>query len=457
MSNRNQKNNAIKGRSPLSTQAMPPFGSNELQDAAVWIEGGKYVPKKSMPSLTGMISDGHMSGMKLESNLERLAGVVATGDRWEASTFTLEDSSIELSGYGMSDFTCRGAGATVYGGTELVLKNVDITTRGSGRCATIATEGATLRVYDSRLSSFGGELPPDYEQVIGPGMMEPPWPLKLSGNCRTHLSMDGSRSFFYNCDVSAAAWGAFSTDSSGGCLYLEANDCRVTVTGNGYGTYADNGCHNRFVRCDFKVGNMLAIQDGNSSITLEDCTAECEGCALVLHGGLQDWVDTGIVDIQGGKLTSKEDVLLAKSTAIDIYVKGAELVSENGAVLHSVINDDPMYYERAYKGADGYGVQATFEDMTINGDLIHDDTDRKMLLSLENTTVNGKIAGFPELRFYGNCRWSATADSSVTLCGEVDVSAIDAPAGVTISVRKGEGCKLSGEMTLASGGKLVVE
>lgn len=457
MPNMNEKNGAIKGRNPLSNQAMPSFASNDVREAAVWVENPKYVPMKSMPSLTGPVTDGGLKGLSLKSDIERLNGVVVTGDVWEkAAPYVLSDGKIELSGYGCSDFTCRGAAAMVYGGGELEIRNMEITTKDATRCATLATDNGTLRVYDSKLTTHGGELPPDYEPVIGPGMMEPPWPLGLGGNCRTHLSMNGSRSYFYNCDVFAEAWAAFSTDSSGGCLYLEVNDSRVTVPGNGYGVYADNGCYTAFNRCSFDIGNMLAIQDGNSSITLTDCDAKCAKNGVVSHGGLPEYVDTGIVEVHGGTITAEESVFLAKSTNIDVYVTGAKLCAKNGGVLKSMCNDDPIYYENATKGDSYYGVQATFEAMDIEGDILHEDTDRRMNLSLVDAKLTGAVTGGPTLALYGDSAWTATASSEVVLKGTESAENIDAAAGVVIIAKAGEGCTLSGEYKLKSGGTLIV-
>jgi hypothetical protein len=457
MANMNQYSGAIKGRNPLSTQCMPTFAENEVRDAAVWVEGSKYVPKKSFPSIAGAAPDNEAAGLNIKSDLQRLSAVVVHGDCWENSQYTVKDSKIELSGYGVSDFTSRGAGALIYGGGTLKLENTEITTRGSGRCATIATENGTLIANNCKLSSYGGELPPDYEKVIGPGMMEPPWPLGLSGNCRTHLSMDGSRSFFNNCDFYAAAWGAISTDSSGGCLYLEANDCRVEVAGNGYGTYADNGCHNVFNRCKFKSGNMLSIQDGNNSITLTDSEGDCEKNCFMIHGGLPEFVDISLLDITGGRFKAKENVIYAKSASTSIYVKGAVLESESGVILKSICNDDPIYYERACKGPECYGVQATFEAMDIKGDILHEDTDRKMRISLVDTALNGAVTGNPVLNFYGASKWLAAKDSAVTVETDTALDAIDAPAGVTVTVTATGDCKLTGSHTLPSGGKLEVK
>lgn len=455
MANMNEFSGAIKGRNPLSTQCMPSFSENELREAAIWIEKGKYVPKKSFPSIAGTAPDKEATGLKLSSDLERLSGIVVHGDAWEPGEYTVKDSEIELSGYGCSDFTARGAGATVFGGGTLNLENVTITTRGATRCATIATQNATLRASNCRFASYGGPLPSDYEPVIGPGMMTPPWPLKLDGSCRTHLSMDGSRTFFDHCDIYAAAWGAVSTDSSGGCLYLECSDCNIEVEGNGYGTYADKGCHNVFKHCRIHSGNMLAIEDGNCSVTCIDTEGDCEKNGFMIHGGFKDYVDATILDIEGGSYHAKENVILAKSACTDIYVKNARLQSDSGVILKSMCNDDPMYYEMAVKGDSVYGVQATFEAMEINGSICHEDTDRRMRISLVDATLHGAVTGEPVLNLYGRSRWYADADSSVKMENPLELAQLDAAPGVVIRIKAEKNCILSGQHDLPSGGSVI--
>lgn len=453
MANMNEKNGAVKGRNPKA-DSMPSFAVTEVADAAVWIENGKYTPMKSMPSQVsgGEIGDSEIKDLKISSGLERMSAVVVKGE----GSCTITDPVIELSGYGCSDFTSRGAGMLSYQSAEVTVRNAVITTRDAGRPATVATEGSKLKVYDSKLTTHGGTLPPDYEPVIGPGMMEPPYPLGLGGNCRTHLSMDNSETYFYNCDVYAAGWAAISTDSSGGYLYFEGNDCRINVPGNGYGTYADNGCHVCFNNCEFDVGNMLAIQDGNSSVTLNGSTAVCGKIGFLLHGGMKEYADTGKIDITGGRLQSAEEMFLAKSTNVDIYVSGAELVSKSGVLLRSMVTDDTFYAEFSAKGPECYGVQITLEGMKAEGNIIHEDTERKMNISLADTALKGAVTGNPVLAFYGGSVWTATSDSEVTLKNVSGADIIDASQGVTVKAQAGENCALSGRYDLKSGGVLVV-
>ncbi len=455
MPNMNEKNGAIKGRNPISAHCEPSFAHSEISEAAIWIEEDKWRSDKSYPGIVkGEVTDTGAKDVVIKSDVNRINGVVVYSG-W--NDYTLENAKIQLGGYGCTDFSSRGAGVLSTNTGTLTVRDSEIVTRGGGRCATICTIGSTLKVYNSKLAAYGGELPPDYVPVIGPGMMTPPYPLGLDGCARTHLSMDGSRSFFYNCDVYATAWGAFSTDASGGCLYLEVNDSRVTVAENGYGTYADNGCHNVFNRCKIKTGNMLAIQDGNSSLTLNDCSAQCGGVGFMLHGGLPEYIDVGIIEVTDSTIKSKKEVFLAKTTNVDIYVKGSKLTSEQGVILRSMVTDDQIYYERGSRGPEVYGVQATFEAMKLDGDLVHDDTERKMCLSLVDSTLRGAVTGNPTLALYGKSKWLATKDSAVTFVGEVNPSALDAAEGVTITAAAGEGCALaSGETILPSGGKLVI-
>ena len=279
----------------------------------------------------------------------------------------------------------------------------------------------------------------------------------LGGNCRTHLSMDGSRTYFYNCDIYAAAWGAVSTDASGGWLYCEVNDSRVTVEGNGYVTYADNGCHVAFNRCNVRSGNMAVIQDGNSSLTFNDTVARCEGCGMMLHGGMEHLADIGLVRWNGGELSTKNQCILCKSTNVDIYFNGGKLHSDLGVLLEAKLTDDRMYFTRRTAGPAQYGVQATFEAMDLEGDFLMGDSERPQKLNLVNTRLVGAIAGNPWLALYEGSTWTAAADSLVTLTGPVDLAQLDAKERCKIMAIAGKDCTLTpGEYDLPSGGKLVV-
>ena len=109
------------------------------------------------------------------------------------------------------------------------------------------------------------------------------------------------------------------------------------------------------------------------------------------------------------------------------------------------------------------GIRATLRNMTLAGNVEHLDTTREMALSLEGTRLTGAITGTVwaisdiKVAVDAASRWTATADSRVTLVGATDAARFDAPAGITITALAGQGTTLKGRYPLAGGGLLVVK
>ena len=445
MANLNETTKFICGRNPLAKNNRPAFAHPEQQEAALWLTDGTVNPQRSgkAPYAGGVTEQGDLLSFQLDSDTPELNAVVVEG-----GTSVMLEPEISLSGCGCSDFTCKGAAVLAESGAKVDIRNGKIITHGSTRAATIATTGATLKVFDSELKSYGGPLPEGYVPVIGPGMMEPPAPLGLGGNCRTHLSMDNSESYFYRCKIYGEAWASLSTDSSGGYSYLEANDSSIDMGGNGYCIYADNGCHVVLNRCTMSSGNIFGIQDGNSSIQTQDVTGSCKGYGFLIHGGMHDLEDIGTIRMTNTDLTSMGPMFRCKSTNVDIYLKNCRMISEDGVILETMLTDDTFYYQTRSHAEDDYGVQLCMESMEVLGDFHCQDPERKTCLNLVDTTITGTVTGFPQLRLTEGSSFTAIHDSEITLIGSDE--GLDAAAGVTITVR-GAGENKS----LASGGCLV--
>jgi hypothetical protein len=156
----------------------------------------------------------------------------------------------------------------------------------------------------------------------------------------------------------------------------------------------------------------------------------------------------------GGDWDVGEALFFVKSENVYLKVDGAK-VKTGKYLIHAIVNDD----DAATKVPDEmkgkcYGVNAIFANGAYAGDIVHEDTDRTMNVSLLNADLTGVITNaYVQLT---NSHWTATGDSTLCLVGDTKAEQIDAPAGVTISATAGEGCALSGTYTLASGGKLVV-
>jgi hypothetical protein len=419
--------------------------------AGVYISDGKHLTEKSTgPAVSGgTVGNDSASGIKVSSKAESFNGVYVRGGR---SIYTLSDATIELSGNGSNDFLGIGSGAMADNGATLVLRNVKITTNGTIRSATTSIDNSTLKVFNSTLIANGGPLPKDYKAKIGPGMMEAPAPLGIAGTARACLTLNNSSSYFYDTTIIADGWGALSTDMAQDHVYLEANNCDVQVRNSGYATYSDWNCKVVINHSRMKSGAFTGIIAGPGVIHFNETDAVSGNNSVMMHSVMRDDPsEIGILEIKGGKFTAKNDLLLVKSTNADISLEGVEMKSEKGVLLHSVINDDTMATK--LKGQKVTGVRATLKKMTVEGNIIHEDTERTMSVALSGTSLKGCIKN-ASISLDSGSKWTATADSKITLVGNAAVSTLDAPAGVTITAVAGKGCTLKGTYKLAGGGTL---
>lgn len=431
---------------------MPSMGSiaDTKYQAAIAVTDG--VSQAGTPAATikgGTRGDTFAKGVTITATADAINGVLVKGGR---STFTLKDSKISLSGPGTNDFVGTGAGAMVVGGA-MVLDHVNITTNARVSSASVAAEGAVLRVYNSTLTANGGPLPEGYVPRIGPGMLEPPAPLGIVGTARAHLSMSNSRTYFYNSTITADGWGALSTDATGGDLYLEANDSTIIVRKNAYATYADFGAKVVFNRTRIDTGGVIGFIAGEASIALNDVTAKAGTHGVIIHSVMGNPSEIGHLRIKGGKIETKGAVIQVKSANGDVSIDNAQLSSAIGLLVESKVNDDPNATKTNGKKVTGTSV--TINKSTLAGDIVNTDTDRMLSVRLADTQLTGAINN-ASIALSGNSKWTATKNSSVSFSAPVDYARIDAPTGVTVSVKAGAGGPATGTTKLAGGGLLVV-
>ena len=432
---------------------MPPMPESKPEFAAVEVINGKLVTKEDV--ISGEFTDSCARNVRMNSGRGDLGGIYVAG---EGSDYTVEHANIRISGEGQG-LGGKLSGAAVEDHATLTLKDCRINMDGKLRCATSAGGNSVLKVYDSMLISHGDPWNVDEKEVtwvIGPGMAKPPVFLEIEGNMRTHCTVMDSESYFYNSTIICDSWAALSTDAAGERVYLEANDCNVISTRSGYGTYADTGCYCTLNRCNLDVQNMAAIVAGESGVQLNDCTAKC-GSSVVLNqvvgGGPGDAIFTQVsnIAIRGGKYQCDDPAIICKSVNSDILIDGAQVDSLCGVLVKSRLNDDPCAPNPA--GKEVYGIHVTLKNMNTENSILHEDPNRRMTLHMNNTSLVGAITGGVLLSMDASSRWTADADSSVVLNGDVALGQIDAKEGVTITAIGAE----AAEIALPSGGKLVVK
>ena len=417
---------------------------------AVYVENGKLSPGNSKTGAVtaGSVGDTSASGVKITTSEGDVGGVFVKGPGTE---YLLADANIDLSGDGVGSGglgPAQGCEAGVEQGyATLTIRNCTITTSGRSRNATSATNHGILKVYNSTLAAYGVPFTPDVNsrvmQLVG-----------IDGNSRCHVTMGNSYSYFYYSTIISGGWGALSMDCSDGFAYQEVNHCKVRTITSGYGTYSDNGCHNYVNSCDFDVASMAGVIEGEADLTFKDTKAKCGSYfALIRGGGVPGHV--GTLSVTGGDIACKSAGILVKSANANILLDGVKFNSESGILLKSATDLDPDFALAAHtKGEKVFGIHATLRNMDVTGDVVHteDMDNRSMTVYLEGTTLRGAIkdAAISMNRFG---KWVATSDSNVTIVGEVDVSQIDAPAGVTISAVASQ----SGTYKLASCGTLILK
>jgi hypothetical protein len=424
----------------------PEVKKSEKLVPGVYIDKGKYVAGASKRDVVkaGKIGDKEATGVKIAAEGGNLGGVYVKG---EGSEYTLSDANIELAGdvSGMGGITA-GAAADDHG--SLTLKNVNITVSGKSRNTVSSTNNSILKVYNSTLIDHGAPfelLPLDDPSLSGASKY-----LEVQGNSRTTITMQNSKSYFYDSTIIGDGWGALSTDAGGEFVYMEANNCKVKTIKSGYGAYADLLCHDTFNNCDFDVASMAIVIAGVGDASFKDTKAKCGTYFALMHCVTGSPTEIGALNVTGGEIVCKQPAVLIRSHNADINFDGVKLTTDSGILLKTMVNPDPN--ATPTEGKKVYGVHANLKNMEVAGDIIHEDPARIMSVDFKSATLKGAIQN-AFVTMDASSKWFASANSNVTFVGSITGAQIDAPKGVTVTAVAGE----DGTYTLPSGGTLLLK
>lgn len=457
------------GYRPTSIPESPGFGGPPLEYPVTKSASSPLATLPEWFSFDPQITvsrDGLLLGSSAEISgsptLEKAENVTMTCDKAAVNGFyikddckyVISDTSIDFKGDGVDDFSGYGAGVQAANSSTVVLENVKITTAGVIRPCTSASDYSTLIVKNCELDSLGGIIDRSASEEPGAGkaMKEPPAGLGLGGNCRTHLSVGDSHAYFYDSKIYAEGWAALSTDACFGDLYLEANRCDILVRDIGYASYCDHGANVVLNDSSLKA-TIGVIVAGKCRETLNRCTVEAEHYCAMIHSVFGNTHEVSELTVSGGSIKSGKECILLKSQNVYLDMRNVKMTSESGCLIHSVINDDvcatelPPYEEV-------YGYKVMLSDMDVEGDIIHDDSRRVMVVNMKHVKLLGRIDNAVILTDPATT-WTATEDSHVSITAFGPMGTIDALPGITIYAKSD--VLPSGTTDLPSGGKLVVE
>jgi len=430
---------------------MPPFPKFPFRSALDIHDGAVTENPASEVQIAGEFGPESADGVKITGEGDGVNAIVV-----DSGVYKLSGLEADVKGDGLNDFD--GIGAVVMGKNDAVieLRDAKITTAGLIRPCTFVTDHATLKVYNSVLTSEGGYVPEDYVPIPGPGMKKAPLGLKIDGTCRTHLSVGNSNAYYYDSTIIADGWAALSTDGCTDELYLEANNCDVVCRNVGYGVYSDGGCIVRLNGCRVKTASHSAIMAGDCKLTYDGCTAESGKYGVMMHDVHGFTSEIAKCYVRDSRLTIGEIPFLVKSHNAYIGLDNTAIESKSGVLVQSVLNDDDHATRVEEDETELYGIKISIRKSDLRGDILHEDDQRTMSVKLTDAALAGAVQN-AYITFSGASKWTATGDSTVCLVNVTDVTSIDALPGVTIRGVRGKDTSLAGAYELPSGGKLVME
>jgi hypothetical protein len=316
--------------------------------------------------------------------------------------------------------------------------------------------------------------------------------LLISGTARANFSVGASRTYYFHSVCTAEGWAALSTDSAtGDGLDLYAYNTEAIAEHGGYGTYADTNCRvwlygSRLTAAEIgciisKSGQIHAYGSSAADETLlsynegetvdEDTSIVGGRNAVMIHapdmmGEGLGAADCGILTAEDTALATSNDlistkdyrdygeavgayvdyisgsVILVRSTSAKIDLKNVRMDSYSGTLIQSVLSADSMGNFLAPGDGDQVEpISVTMTDMDVVGDIRHEDYQRRMTVTLENTTLSGNIVSGTMEDW--NSTWSDYADVNWV----VDDS-FDATYGVALTLGKGAVWNVTGESSL---------
>ncbi len=266
------------------------------------------------------------------------------------------------------------------------------------------------------------------------------------GRARGIQPQGKSITYLYNSAIVSRTWGAYSTDSARSSLDLVSYNS-MAYSANGYGAYADTSCHLFLYGSRIIGGSDGIVASNNGEIYGVDTDCSLTGTelrALMGQTAMQDvapgdYLETegevlsteiwggstavqfhmpdmggsgakntkkGTLYMQGGLLATDKELesadlsaytarysgacIVTKSTQANVLLEGTEMLSHSGVLIHAMINSDSM----ANNVADGDaapGSDYVLRNMDVTGDIINDDYQRALRLTLDSTVLTGAI------------------------------------------------------------------
>ena len=439
-------------------------GATENADGTITISGISYESGDyGATLLSASDSDVFLTGANIAMNVdEAVSGNESAGTTAyvDSGTLTISDSTIEVDGAGRYTVAATGT-ATMVVEDSVIVAGGDAGASGntaavsepasnaglliSGNSRANFSVGQTHTFYYDSLCVADGWAALSTDSATGSG-------LEFVGVNTEALALHGGygiyadtncRDYLYGATLVSAEVGAIISNN-GAITVGSSGDAEAATTQDGYGALEYGGEIDEDMRTtiiagrnDFQLHSPDMMGEGNSDYTASlslshttlitddainnegyEYTSNVNGETYTVQA-TEDYADKyddavgAYVDYVTGA------VILVKSTSADIALNDVEIQSSTGVALLTALNSDSM--SRYLKRDVGSGVNVTVTDSTIDGDFIHDDYQRDMTVTLDNTTLNGDITFSTSDEW--NEMWSAYADDETACWVNLDANA----------------------------------
>ena len=467
------------------------YGLTNEENSAIVIQSGVITENAAVGSCevaaSGEISEDVISGVKV-IGADDQSNAIYLSEEDDAAEFTVggEQDFYEVEGIGSfntvidvkgpeTDPNCEcwyGVGITTLGGI-LTVDNTYIHTEGYRASAIYTPSGdheTQLVVKDSVLWADGapGGFIPDFKLLVG--------------SARATLIL-GEDLWFYNTDIVARDWGAFSHDTNTTDIQLYAINSYGETYQGGYGIYALNGTQNFMYGTElvspqygmFVMGQGEAVFDNTAAADEAALTyagdSQLEDKRAVLAGGCNAAVfhvngnvmEPGVLTIRNATVTTMPEDIVSKYGNemyfdLESYLlapvkygeswfymqqclgslvvtrshggiinieEGAELKASNGVIVQTMI----AYDDTAGSIFRDSGDTRELKDVTVNintsvdGDILHEDYQRNMVINVSSDytglVTTGSITAWNNL-------WTAEGlEAMLVECGYQDAFALN--------------------------------
>ena len=426
-------------------------GATENADGTITISGISYESGDySATLLSASDSDVALTGANIRLDVDNAvsgnesAGTAAYVD---SGALTISDSTIEVDGAGRYTVAATGT-ATMVVEDSVIVAGGDAGVNGntasisepasnaglliSGNSRANFSVGQTHTFYYDSLCVADGWAALSTDSATGSG-------LEFVGVNTEALALHGGygiyadtncRDYLYGATLVSAEVGGILSNN-GAITVGSTADAETATTQDGYGALEYGGVIGEDMRTtiiagrnDFQLHSPDMMGEGNSDYTAQMSLSHAtlvtedaingDGCEYTsdVNGetytvqATEDYTDK-YGDAVGAYIDYVTGAaILVKSTSADIALNDVEIQSSTGVALLTALNSDSM--SRYLKRDVGSGVNVTVTDSTIDGDFVHDDYQRDMTVTLDNTTLNGDITFSTAVEW--NEKWSDYAE-----------------------------------------------